>query len=122
MSGENLLSLLERRLDNVVYRMGNAESRKEARQLVRHNHFRLNGKKANIPSIILNVGDEITVNETSKSSEKIKGLIESMQTKLTPKWLEVDRTNAVAKVAAIPARDDVDFPFEEQLIVELYSK
>ena len=122
MSGENLLSLLERRLDNVVYRMGMAESRKEARQLVRHNHFRLNGKKANIPSIILNVGDEITVNENSKSSEKIKGLIESMQTKLTPKWLEVDKTNAVAKVAAIPARDDVDFPFEEQLIVELYSK
>ena len=116
------LSLLERRLDNVVYRMGMAESRKEARQLVRHNHFRLNGKKANIPSIILNVGDEITVNENSRSSEKIKGLIESMQTKLTPKWLEVDKTNAVAKVAAIPARDDVDFPFEEQLIVELYSK
>ena len=122
MSGENLLSLLERRLDNVVYRMGMAESRKEARQLVRHNHFRLNGKKANIPSIILNVGDEITINETSRSSEKIKGLIESMQTKLTPKWLEVDKTNAVAKVTAIPARDDVDFPFEEQLIVELYSK
>ncbi|MBQ8509335.1 MAG: 30S ribosomal protein S4 [Clostridia bacterium] len=122
MSGENLLSLLERRLDNVVYRMGLAESRKEARQLVRHNHFRLNGKKVNIPSIIVKVGDVVTINETSRSSEKIKGLIESMQSKLTPKWLEVDKENAVAKVVAVPARDDVDFPFEEQLIVELYSK
>lgn len=122
MSGENLLSMLERRLDNVVYRMGMAESRKEARQLVRHNHFRVNGKKANIPSIIVNVGDVISINESSRSSEKIKGLIESMQTKLTPKYLEVDKENAVAKVVAIPARDDVDFPFEEQLIVELYSK
>ncbi len=122
MSGENLLSLLERRFDNVVYRMGMASSRKEARQLVRHNHFRLNGKKANIPSIILNVGDVITVSETSRSSEKIKGLMEDMKTKVTPKYLEIDKDNASCKVVAIPARDDVDFPFEEQLIVELYSK
>lgn len=122
MTGENLLTTLELRFDNVVYRMGLAESRKEARQLVRHNHFRLNGKKANIPSILLKVGDVVTVNETSRSSEKIKGLIESMQSKLTPKWLEVDKENAVAKVLNVPAREDIDFPFEEQLIVELYSK
>ncbi len=122
MSGENLLSMLERRIDNVVYRMGMAESRKEARQLVRHNHFRLNGKKVNIPSIILGVGDVVTVNETSRSSEKIKGLIESLSTKLNPKWLEVDKENAIAKVTAIPAREDIDFEFQEQLIVELYSK
>lgn len=122
MSGENLLSILERRIDNVVYKMGMAESRKEARQLIRHNHFNLNGKKANIPSIIVNAGDVISVKESSRSSDKIKGLIESLPTKITPKWLEVDKTNAVAKVVAIPARDDVDFPFEEQLIVELYSK
>ncbi len=122
MTGENLLQLLERRLDNVVYRMGMAESRKEARQLVRHNHFKLNGKKVNIPSIILNAGDVVTVDETSRSSEKIKGLIEAMAGKLSPKWLEIDKENAVAKVITLPARDDVDFEFEEQLIVELYSK
>jgi small subunit ribosomal protein S4 len=122
MSGENLLSILERRIDNVVYKMGMAESRKEARQLIRHNHFRLNGNKANIPSIIVNVGDVISVKESSRSSDKIKKLIESLPTRITPKWLEVDKTNAVAKVVAIPTRDDVDFPFEEQLIVELYSK
>lgn len=122
MSGENLLSLLERRIDNVVYRMGLAESRKEARQLVRHNHFRLNGKKANIPSIILKVGDVVTVNESSRDSDKIKGLIERMGDKVAPKWLEIDKENVSAKVIAVPARDDIDFPFEEQLIVELYSK
>lgn len=122
MTGENLLTILELRLDNAVYRMGMAESHKEARQLVRHNHFRLNGKKVNIPSIILKTGDVITVSENSRQSDKIKGLIESMQTKLTPKWLEVDKENATAKVIATPARDDVDLPLEEQLIVELYSK
>jgi small subunit ribosomal protein S4 len=122
MTGENLLILLERRLDNVVYRMGMASSRKEARQLIRHAHFTLNGKKADIPSIILKVGDVIAVKESSRSSEKIKGLIEDMASKNTPKWLEVDKENAVAKVIAIPQRDDVDFEFEEQLIIELYSK
>jgi small subunit ribosomal protein S4 len=122
IAGENLLSLLERRFDNAVYRMGMASSRKEARQLIRHAHFTLNGKKADIPSIILKVGDVIAVKESSRSSEKIKGLIEDMASKNTPKWLEVDKENAVAKVIAIPQRDDVDFEFEEQLIIELYSK
>ncbi len=122
ITGENLLSLLERRFDNVVYRMGMASSRKEARQLVRHAHFRLNGKKADIPSIIVRVGDVISVREGSRECAKIKELLEGMESKITPKWLEVDAANATAKVIAMPEREDVDFPFEEQLIVELYSK
>lgn len=122
VTGENLLSLLERRLDNVVYRIGLADSRKEARQLVTHGHFRLNGKKVNIPSMIVRAGDVITLREASRSSEKFKGLIESLETRITPKWIELDKGQVVAKIAALPQRDDVDFPFEEHLIVELYSK
>ena len=122
ITGENLLSLLERRFDNVVYRMGLASSRKEARQLVRHAHFTLNGKKADIPSIILKVGDVVALKEKSRGSEKIKGLLEAMASNNAPKWLEVDVAAASAKVIAIPARDDVDFDFNEQLIVEFYSK
>ena len=122
VTGENLLSLLERRLDNVVYRIGLADSRKEARQLVTHGHFRLNGKKVNIPSMIVRAGDVITLREASRSSEKFKALIESLDTRITPKWIELDKTNFVAKIAQNPQRDDIDFPFEENLIVELYSK
>ena len=122
VTGENLLSLLERRLDNVVYRIGLADSRKEARQLVTHGHFRLNGKKVTIPSLIVRAGDVITLREESRSSEKFKNLIEALDTRITPKWIELDKAQVVAKVAALPARDDVDFPFEEHLIVELYSK
>ena len=122
VTGENLLSLLERRLDNVVYRIGLADSRKEARQLVTHGHFRLNGKKVTIPSLIVRAGDVIPLREESRSSEKFKNLIEALDTRITPKWIELDKAQVVAKVAALPARDDVDFPFEEHLIVELYSK
>lgn len=122
MTGENLLSILERRLDNVVFRMGLAESRNEARQLVRHGHFTLNGKKVNIPSIIVRVGDVIALKSSSADSVKIKGLIESLETKVAPKWLELNKADQTAKVIALPQRDDIDFPFEEQLIVELYSK
>ncbi|MHB1153621.1 MAG: 30S ribosomal protein S4 [Eubacteriales bacterium] len=122
VTGENLLSILECRLDNVVYRMGMAESRKEARQLVLHSHFKLNGKKVSIPSIIIKVGDIISLREASRASEKIKELIEGLDTRLAPKWLDVDKANITASVIAIPTRDDVDFPFEEHLIVELYSK
>ena len=122
VTGENLLSILECRFDNVVYRMGMASSRKEARQLVLHAHFRLNGKKANIPSIILKVGDVISVREESRKSAKVKELLEGLSAQTAPKWLEVDKDNAVAKVVALPKREDIDFPFEEQLIVELYSK
>lgn len=122
LTGENLLSILERRLDNVVFRMGLAESRNEARQLVRHGHFTLNGKSANIPSIIVKNGDVVALKASSADSVKIKGLIESLETKTAPKWLDLDKANQTAKVVALPARDDIDFPFEEQLIVELYSK
>ena len=122
MTGENLLKLLERRFDNVVYRMGMASSHKEARQLVLHGHFTINGKKANIPSILVRSGDVIAVAENFKKSEKCKALAEALETKISPKWLEVDKANFVAKVVALPEREDIDFPFEEQLIVELYSK
>ena len=122
-TGENLLSLLERRLDNVVYRMGMAESRRDARQLVLHGHFRLNGKKVTVPSISVKVGDVISLREESKASPKFKELIEKMQaTKVTPKWLECNSENITAKVVAIPEKSDIDYEFEEQLIVELYSK
>ena len=120
--GANLLILLERRLDNVVYRMGMAASRKEARQLVLHAHFTLNGKKVTIPSILVKAGDVIAVKETSKESEKIKALAEGLATHTTPKWLENDAANLKTKVVALPQREDIDFEFEEQLIVELYSK
>ena len=122
MTGENLIKLIERRLDNVVYRMGMAESRKEARQLVLHEHFELNGKKVNIPSIIVSAGDVIAVRENFRGSAKCKSLVEALQTKTAPKWLDVDKTNLTAKVVALPAREDIDFEFNEQLIVELYSK
>ena len=102
--------------------MGMAASRKEARQLVLHAHFTLNGKKVTIPSILVKAGDVIAVKETSKESVKIKALIEGLATVAAPKWLELDAANAAAKVVAMPARDDIDFEFEEQLIVELYSK
>ena len=120
--GENLLILLERRLDNVVYRMGMAASRKEARQLVLHSHFTLNGKKVATPSILIKAGDVIAVKETSKESVKIKALVENLPSVVTPKWLENNAQNALTKVVTLPARDDIDFEFEEQLIVELYSK
>ena len=122
ITGTNLLILLERRLDNVIYRMGMAESRKEARQLVLHAHFTLNGKKVSIPSILVKAGDVIAVKESSKENAKIKALAEELATKTSPKWIEKDAANLTAKIVALPARDDIDFEFDEQLIVELYSK
>ena len=119
IAGENLLRLLERRFDNVVYRMGLANSHKEARQLVLHGHFTINGKNANIPSILVKPGDVIAVKETD--SVKIKELVENMGDRIAPKWLEIDK-NGSAKVVAMPQRDDIDFEFNEQLIIELYSK
>jgi len=122
MTGENLICLLERRLDNVVYRMGFASSHKEARQLVLHGHFTLNGKKVNIPSLIVKAGDVVAVKESSRDSVKIKALAESAASQTAPKWLEVKADAMTAKVLNLPAREDVDFDFNEQLIVELYSK
>jgi len=120
IAGENLLSLLERRFDNVVYRLGFAASRKEARQLVNHGHFTINGRKADIPSMTLKVGDVIEVKEKSKGSEKFKQLVEKSVT--VPRWLEADQEKLVGKLVAIPVRDDIDLPIEEHLIIELYSK
>ena len=122
MTGENLICLLERRLDNVVYRMGFASSRKEARQLVLHGHFTVNGKKVNIPSQLIKAGDAIAVKESSRDSVKFKTLAEAAADVNAPKWLEVKADAMSANVLSLPAREDVDFDFNEQLIVELYSK
>ena len=122
MTGENLICLLERRLDNVVYRMGFAASHKEARQLVLHGHFTVNGKKVNIPSLIIKAGDVIAVKEASRDSVKFKALAEAAATANAPKWLEVKAEAMTATVLTLPAREDVDFDFNEQLIVEFYSK
>ena len=122
MTGENLICLLERRLDNVVYRMGFASSHKEARQLVLHGHFTVDGKKVNIPSFIVKAGNVIAVKDSSKESPKFKGLAEAADGMTAPKWLEVNAEAMTAKVVALPEREDVNFDFNEQLIVELYSK
>ena len=122
MTGENLLKILECRLDNVVWRMGIASTRREARQLVSHEHLELNGKKVNVPSIRLKVGDVISIRENFRSSERCKALVEEMQTKTAPKWLEVNKETLTAKVIALPTKEDLDYPVEEQNIVEFYSK
>ena len=121
-AGENLLSLLETRLDNVVYRLGFAMSRAEARQLVIHGHFTVNGRKVNVPSVLVKPGMVIAVTEASRSLEKFKSSVEANSFRQPPKWLEYDAANMTAKVIAEPAREDIDLPIEEQLIVELYSK
>ena len=122
MTGENLLTLIERRLDNVVFCMGMGESRRDARQLVTHGHFLVNGKKADIASMILRAGDVISVKETSRKSDKIKALIENLDNRTFPAWLDVDKQNVTATITALPKREDIDFPFEEHFIVEWYSK
>ena len=121
-TGENLLAILESRLDNVVYRLGFAMSRAEARQLVSHGHFTVNGRKVNIPSYLVKPGMVISLKDSSKSLEKIKANVEANAFRQPPKWLEYDANNMIAKVTAVPAREDIDLPIEEHLIVELYSK
>ncbi|MDD6254637.1 MAG: 30S ribosomal protein S4 [Eubacteriales bacterium] len=118
--GENLLIMLERRFDNVVYRMGFAATRREARQLVSHGHFLVNGKKANIPSMELKEGDVISVKEKSTNSPKFKQLRDMIIT--TPKWVTIDTDKLEGKIIALPTREDIDVPIEERYIVELYSK
>lgn len=117
-TGENLLKLLEMRMDNVVYRMGFAASRPEARQLVNHGHFMLNNKKANIPSMFLKAGDEIKLKEKSRSSEKFKDL----SGRMVPKWLTFNPETFTGTIVSLPGREDVDLEVKEHLIVELYSK
>ncbi len=122
VTGENLLSLIERRLDNVVYRLGLAVSRPEARQLVSHAHFLVNGKKVNIPSYLVKVGDVITVCETSRSSAKFDAVVASTESRIVPKWLDMNKDTLEGKVVAFADREDIDLPIEEHLIVEYYSK
>ena len=122
-TGENLLVMLERRLDNVVYRLGFAKTRREARQLTTHGHFTVNGKRVDIPSYLIKVGDVIEVREKSRSSAKFKGLLgEDAPVVTLPKWLTREKNSLQGTVVAMPAREDIDFPVEEHLIVELYSK
>ncbi|MBQ8783435.1 MAG: 30S ribosomal protein S4 [Clostridia bacterium] len=120
-TGENLLRICESRLDNIVYLLGWASSRAEGRQLVTHNHYLVNGKKVNIPSILLRAGDVITVKEGSRDSEKIKAVLETNGSRPVPQWLD-KTSNYEAKVVNLPERDQIATPVEEQLIVEFYSK
>ena len=122
MTGENLMILLESRLDNVVFRMGLARTRREARQIVDHKHVMVNGKQINIPSYIVKVGDVVEIKEKHKSSPRYKGILEVTGGRLVPDWLEVDTENLKGTVKELPARDAIDVPVDEMLIVELYSK
>ena len=121
-TGEVLLSMLERRLDNVVYRLGYASTRREARQLVNHGHFTVNGKRVNIPSFLVKVGDLVAVCEASVSKPRFKKMKEDDAFVAAPKWLDRDKNTLQGKVVAIPTKEDIDFEIAEHLIVELYSK
>jgi len=121
-SGENLLQLLERRLDNVVFRMGFATSRAEARQLVRHGHFLVNGRKTSTPSFLVRPGHVVTLREGSREVARIVGALETLEGRSLPGWLEIDKDSFQGIVKALPAREDITLPIEEQLIVELYSR
>ena len=122
VTGENLLGLLERRLDNVVFRLGLANTRRQARQLVRHGHFTVNGKSVNIPSALVAVNDVIAVNEKSQSNAFFKELKETSNALSAPAWLQADQANLTGTVTRFPNRDEIDVPVNEQAIVELYSK
>ena len=121
-AGDNLLIQLESRLDNVVFRLGYAATRREARQLVNHGHFTVNGKKVSIPSYQVKPGMVIALKESSRSIERFKVNVENNAYHVIPKWLDFDKDNLVGKVVAAPTREDIDLPVEEHLIVELYSK
>lgn len=122
VTGENLLVLLERRLDSTVFRLGMASSRNQARQLVRHKHVLVNGRKVNIPSFMVSVGDEITLKEKSKTNSLIVENLEAVARRGVPSWLEFDKDNVKAKVRTLPNREELTLPIQEHLIVELYSK
>lgn len=122
ITGTNLLVLLERRLDNIVYRFGFASSRQQARQLVTHKHFMVNGKNVNIPSCLVKIGDQVTLKEKSREMPLISESLGTVARRGIPQWLELDRDNFTGNVMAYPVREDLTMPIEEQLIVELYSK
>ena len=122
MTGPNLLIICESRLDNVVYRMGLASSRAEARQLVVHGHYTVNGKKVNVPSYLVKEGDVVAVCDKSRSSDKIKAVVEANGSRPVPMWLEMDQDKLAAKIARMPSREDIDLDVQENLIVEYYSR
>ncbi len=122
VTGENLLQLLERRLDNVVYRLGFANARREARQMVNHGHITVNGKRVDIPSYQVSPGEVISIREKSRGSEHVKQILEKNAATMIPKWLELNRETLQGKVVALSERSDIDFDINETLIVELYSK
>jgi small subunit ribosomal protein S4 len=121
-AGENLLVLLERRLDNVVFRMGFATSRAEARQLVRHGHFLVNGRKARIPSMLVRAGAKVTVRERSRKVARIVGALETLEGRSLPQWVEIEKDRFEGTVKTLPTREDITMPIQEQLVVELYSR
>lgn len=121
-AGTNLITLLESRLDNIAFRMGLSMTRREARQLVSHGHFNVNGTRVDIPSYRVKVGDVISLRENSKKSVKFKEIVEATNGRLIPSWLDVDKENLTAKVVRVPVKEDLDYEVEEHLIVELYSK
>ena len=122
VTGENLLRICESRLDNVVYLLGWANSRAEARQLVTHGHYKVNGKKVNIPSYLIKAGDEVAIKDKSKESDKIKATVEANASRPVPQWLDLNAEALTGKVLALPTREQIMVPVEEHLIVELYSK
>ena len=122
MTGDNLMVMLESRLDNVIFRMGLARTRKEARQIVDHKHVTVNGKQINIPSYLVKAGDKIEIKEKCKSSQRYKDILEVTGGRLIPEWLDVDQENLSGTVVELPRRDQIDVPVDEMLIVELYSK
>jgi small subunit ribosomal protein S4 len=122
ITGENLLQMLERRLDNVVFLSGYAHSRAHARQLITHGHYRINGKKVNVPSQLVNVGNVLSFRDKSKKHEELKAIVDFHKSKAVPSWLDVDRDNMEVKVLAFPEREEIPIPVEEHLVIELYSK
>ena len=122
MTGENLMRILESRLDNVIFRMGLARTRKEARQIVDHKHVLVNGKQVNIPSYLVKAGDTIEIKENKKGSQRYKDILEATDSNMVPEWLDVDAENLKGSVKELPAREAIDVPVDEMLIVELYSK
>jgi small subunit ribosomal protein S4 len=122
ITGANMISMLESRFDNFIYRAGFAMSRSEARQLIRHGHFQINGKTVDIPSIEIQKGDSVAVKDSSKNIVRIRAAVEGVKRREVPQWIELDAAQLVAKVRDLPSRDDVTLPMEERMVVELYSK
>ncbi|MBA3037776.1 MAG: 30S ribosomal protein S4 [Desulfobacterium sp.] len=122
ITGTNLLVMLERRLDNVVYRLGFVASRSQGRHFVRHNHFKINGKKINIPSYLIKIGDILELNEASRNVKAISDSLDAVARRGVPQWLELEKDNYKGRVKSFPVREDITMPIQEQLIVELYSK